>query len=269
MASSPVSPQLEQLGDRRFSFYPPIVGIEHNEWVFCESNWSEIQVRNAKTEAELWIPRAYVGEVSKVEEPVMIVGLKRELELKGGLLGPYARRVLTMPANPMVSATRSAAASSESLPPVASGLSVKSALRGNGGTEGRMGKLILLALAAGLLLTFVGVAFLRQRTTGGPVEFQGVLQLDLGLTFQSDYFDVVRKLGPPAADRWRADAGERQYRALEYPKRDLIVVLMGADRDSATYIGAKDSKWRTVHAVEQPGGGRSNTEPILRTLTRF
>lgn len=267
MASSPVTPQLEQLGDRRFSFYPPIVGIEHNEWVFCEANWSEIQVRNAKTDDELWIPRAYVGEVSKVEEPVMIVGLKRELEYKGGLLGPHTRRVLTMPANPMASAPRDLSASGP-LPPVESGLSVKAALRGNGGTEGRMGKLILIALAVGLLLTFIGVAFLRQRTTGGTVEYKGVLQLDLGLTFQSDYFDVVRKLGPPAADRWRADAGERQYRALEYPKRDLIIILMGADREGATYIGAKDSQWRTVHAVEQPGG-RSNTEPILRALTKF
>ena len=116
------------------------------------------------------------------------------------------------------------------------------------------------------ILTVIGIALFRFRSTA--IEYKGVMQIDLGLTAQSDYFDVVKKLGPPAEDRWRAETGERQYRALVYPKSDLVIILMGADRESALYIGAKDSKGHTVHAVLLPGG-KSNTEPILRTLPKF
>lgn len=263
MASSPISPQVEQLGDRHFSFFPPIVGVEHNEWTFRESNWSEILVANAKTDEEIWIPRAYVGDVSKVDEPVMIVGLKRELEYKGGLLSPHNKRVLSMPANPVVMAQPPADARQVAKAQSA----VNSALRMDGGAEGTIGKLILIALIGGIIITFVGVGLLRQRSNGGPVEYKGVMQLDLGLTAQSDYFDVVRKLGQPAEDRWRPNTGERQYRALVYPKSDLVVILMGADRDQAFYIGSKDSKGRIVHAVSLPGG--ANTEAILRALPKF
>lgn len=264
MASSPVSPQLDHLGDRPFSFYPPIIGIEHNEWNFVEANWSEILVRNVKSTDEIWIPRAYIGDVSKIEEPVMIVGLKRELEYRGGLLSPVAKRVLTMPGNPVATAPRAP----EEEPKVESGLSVKAVLRSDGGAEGRVGKMIGIALLAGILITIVGIAILRLRSTGGTVEYQGVMQIDLGLTAQSDYFDVVRKLGPPTEDHWRADTGERQYRALAYPKNDVIIILMGPDRENAYYIGAKDSNWRTVHAVTL-AGGKMNTEAILRTLPKF
>ena len=264
MASSPVSPQLEHLGDRPFSFYPPIIGIDHNEWTYGEANWSEILVRNVKSGEELWIPRTYVGDVSKVEEPVMIVGLKRELEYRGGLLSPHSRRVLTMPGNPAVAMPRAPGTE----PQLESGLSVRAALRSSGGAEGRVGKLIGLALLVGLVVTFIGIAILRLRSTGGRIEYKGVMQIDLGLTAQSDYFDVVRKLGPPAEDRWRAETGERQYRALVYPKNDLIIILMGPDREKVFYIGAKDSKWRTVHAVTLPGG-KNSTEAILRSLPKF
>ena len=263
MASSPLSPQVEQLGDRHFSFFPPIVGVEHNEWMFREANWSEILVVNAKTDEEIWIPRAYVGDVSKVDEPVMIVGLKRELEYKGGLLSPHSKRVLTMPANPVVMGQPPVDARQSAKPESA----VKSAMRMDGGAEGTIGKLILIALIGGVILTFIGVGLLRQRSTGGPVEYKGVMQLDLGLTAQSDYFDVVRKLGQPAEDRWRPNTGERQYRALSYPKSDLVVILMGADREQVYYIGSKDSKGRIVHAVSLPGG--TNTEAILRALPKF
>jgi len=99
------------------------------------------------------------------------------------------------------------------------------------------------------------------------VEYRGILQAELGLTVQSDYFDVVRKLGPPESDRWKAETGERQYRALSYPKQNLVVILMGADRKSVHYIGAKDNDWRTIHSVELPGGVK--TDSILRSLTRF
>ena len=73
------------------------MGIEHNEWLYRKANWSEILVVNCRSGAELWIPRSFVGEVARVEDPVLIVGLTRELEYKGGMVVPFQRRVIEMP----------------------------------------------------------------------------------------------------------------------------------------------------------------------------
>src|SRR3954466_13968742 len=97
VASPPIPPQLEHLVTRPFSFYPPIVGIEHNEWLYRKTNWSEILVVNCRSGAEVWISRRYVGEEARVEDPVLIVGLARELEYKGGMIVPFQRRVIEMP----------------------------------------------------------------------------------------------------------------------------------------------------------------------------
>src|SRR5881394_3348512 len=97
MASPPIPPTLDHLVTRPFSFYPAIVGIQHNEWLFRKANWSEILVLNCKSGAEIWISRRYIGEVSRVDDPVLIVGLNRELEYKAGMVVPYQRRVIEMP----------------------------------------------------------------------------------------------------------------------------------------------------------------------------
>ena len=91
-------PTLEELGtERAFSFYPPLLGVEHNEWTYRKSTWSEILVHNTKSEQDIWIPRRFVGELSSVDEPVMIVGLKKELEYRGGAVWPHERRVIELP----------------------------------------------------------------------------------------------------------------------------------------------------------------------------
>jgi hypothetical protein len=88
---------LEQLAHRRFSFYPAIVNVEHNEWLFRRSDWDEIRVMNTKTHEELWIPRRFLGGVASTEEPVVIVGLVKELEYREGEVVPLVRRVIEMP----------------------------------------------------------------------------------------------------------------------------------------------------------------------------
>jgi hypothetical protein len=88
---------LEQFGRRPFSFYPAIVGIEHNAWVLRRVTWADVEVVNTKTAQELVIPRRFLREVSGVEEPILIVGLAKELEHKEGAVLPYRRRVIEMP----------------------------------------------------------------------------------------------------------------------------------------------------------------------------
>ncbi len=127
--------------------------------------------------------------------------------------------------------------------------------------------MILASLAVAIVVTAAAIALFRGRESGGRINYQAVLQAELGLTAQDDYFSVIRKLGPPAADRWKSQTGERQYRALDYPRLGVTLILMGADRDQVFYIGAKDKDWRTVHSVKLPRGG--NTDSILRSLARF
>jgi hypothetical protein len=97
MPGPPIPASFESLGRRPFSFYPPIVNVEHNEWVLRRANWTDFQVINTKTKDELCVPRRFVGEGALVEEPVMIVGLVKELEYREGVVLPHIRRVIEMP----------------------------------------------------------------------------------------------------------------------------------------------------------------------------
>ncbi len=90
MSLPPISP-LEHLGNRPFSLYPPILNIEHNEWFFRRGTWSEILVVNSRDGQEIWIPRRFLGEISQIEDPVVIVGLVKELEYKAGAVWPHGR----------------------------------------------------------------------------------------------------------------------------------------------------------------------------------
>ena len=103
--AAPVPPSLEQLGDRPFSFYPAILGVDHNEWAFRRATWSEMLVVNRTTKQEVWIPRRFIGEVSRIDEPVVIIGLNKELEYKGGMVMPHERRIIEL-ARPVTDAPK-------------------------------------------------------------------------------------------------------------------------------------------------------------------
>ena len=252
--AEPSTPTLEELGDRRFSFYPAIVNIEHNEWLLKRAAWSEILVANTKTGEELWIPRRFVGEVSSVDDPVMIVGLRKELEYKAGTVWPRERRVLSMP---RVSAR---------FLPAGQTAGEKPHFAGSGrapGAEGKIGRLIGAALLLGVSLIVVVVAITQR-----PVSYRSIEQLALQLNGQDDYNSIVRKLGPPAEDHWRPDTGgELQFRALRYRDQPYTLILMGMDRTSARYIGALDAAWRPVHSVRLASGG--DTLAMLHRVPKF
>jgi hypothetical protein len=257
--SSSNPPPLEQLGKRPFAFYPAVLNIEHNEWQFLEATWSEVLVENVKTGQHIWVPRRLLGEISRIEQPVMIVGLTKEMEYKAGALWPHERRVLEIP--------RAGNERTDALPapPVKEPPSVLGVRMDP--SENRIGRLIGVALVAGVLLCFIVVSLFRGRTDGTNIRYVPVMQEEIGLAPQDDYFAIVRRLGNPSADRWRSEEGSLQYRVLEYNKRGLNVILMGKDRQSARYIGALDSNWKVVHSVELPHAG--NTRPMLNGMKRF
>jgi len=256
--SAPSSPEwIEHLASRPFAFYPAIVGIEHNEWRLRRATWSEILVANTREDLEVWIPRRYFGEISRVEDPVMIVGLTRELEYKAGAVWPYERRVLTMPAP----------AEHRPYPPQPESPPPRLGVRPAPTTESRVGRLIVAALVAGVASFVVIVAVFSIGPLRSRVVFTAKDQAYLELSRYDDYHAVVKKLGPPAEERWRSPEGEIQYQRLTYPQRGYSVILMGPSRNEARYIGAMDRNWQVLHYVELPGGG--NTAAILRSLKRF
>jgi len=260
MASPPLHPALEHLAERPFSFYPPIVGVEQNEWLYRKGTWSEILVLNCKTEQEVWIPRRFIGEVSRNDDPVLIVGLTRELEFKAGAVWPYQKRVLQMPpaAPPPVKPADGEKAESGPAPVV--GIRLEP-------TDRRVFRMIGIALAVAIGLYVVAmnlnrIGELRQRN----VVFTAADQSFLDLNARDTFSGVVAKLGQPAQERSQ-EVGTIHYRALAYPDRRYTVILMGPDRETARYIGVMDDNWKPMHSVDLHSGG--TTLSLLRDLKRF
>lgn len=258
----PIPPALEHLAARPFSFYPPIVNIEHNEWRFRKATWSEILVVNCKSGEEIWIPRRFWDELPRVNDPVLIVGLTKELEYRAGAVWPYQRRVIPMPVAVGGSAAPAPVRAEHREPaPVvairlAPGRKQRNLVIAGGG----------MALGAAVLLSILGITRsgdFRQR----PPELRVNDEQYRSLSSGDDYLRILEKLGAPASDHWSGQDGERQFRALRYPRRRYTVILMGGRRDTATYIGTMDDLWHPLHAVELRAGGSSF--PLLRALRRF
>ena len=240
MSVPPVPPPLDQIQSRPFSFYPAILGIEHNQWTFSKATWSEMLVRNDQTGLEVWIPRRFVGEVSRIDEPVVIVGLNKELEYRGGMVAAHERRVIAMPLAANEGPRSGVPTQPEPPRPAAAPMKLE------GGAESRVGRMIVGAIVAGLVLCVIVVLFLSQ---GKRVSYTAVVQNDLGFTATDDYWSVVNRLGKPNEDRWRPNTGELQYHLLGYPGQNLFVVLMGPDRKDVHYVGAFDRDWHVVHSI--------------------
>jgi len=232
---------LDSLRHCRFSFYPPILNIEHNEWQYRGANWNEIQVMNTKTHAEISVPRRCVGEISRVGEPVMIVGLLKELEYNEGMVVPHVRRVIEMPRavngwpRPFVPTP----AIGESRPPAdVVGIRIESP------RESRATRVILGTVAAGLLVCVtVAVAF-RDAAPWARSGAQRASLIELPFTPQDGYAAIVQRLGVPASDE-RRSSDDVPYRRLWYPRLTLVVILMD-DR----YAGALDSRGRILQSPD-------------------
>ena len=256
MAEKPLPPPFDRFPDRPFSFHPAIVGIEHNEWQVREASWSEVLIRNKTTSDELWIPRQYVGEPSRIEDPVIIVGLNRELEYKGGMLVPFKSRVLNMPRGGMESGGSDGPGAA---PPRLGGRLATADKR-------------VLGLVGVAIALFVGVyVIVVAGNRIGDIRGQRIIlttadQSYQNLTGRDDRFGVVSKLGNPGYDRFK-EVGGIQYEALSYPSRKYTVLMMGENAKSAMYIGTVDDAWKPLHSIAMKQGG--TTEDLLRAIQRF
>ena len=221
--SVPLPTPLDQLGSERFSFYPPILGVEHNQWSFRRATSSEILVVNTGTLFELSIPRRFIGEVSTVGEPVVIVGLTKELEFKTDVVVPHVRRVIEMP--------RAVNGSSRPVrhhthPAEVVGIRVEP-----DHSSPWRSRWLLGSVAAAVLACVAALSF-------SP-------RIELPFNARDNYDSIVARLGPPAHEETQISNG-KQYRRLAYPKRALILLLIDGH-----YAGAFDASGHLIHAVRR------------------
>lgn len=208
--------------------------MEHNEWIFRAATWDEIRVVNTKTSAELWVPRRFLGAMSLVGEPVVIVGLLKELEYKEGAVLPLVRRVIEMPRavndapRPRIRAPRREA------PAPVVGIRLEPAKPRS--------RTVIGAVAVGLLIFIPLAVMVRDGFIGHRTP---AVRVDLPFTAIDDYTSIVARLGAPAEDRTRSSGGA-EFRSLSYPARGFTLILK-----NGFYAGAVDSSGRVIHLVRK------------------
>ena len=261
MVPNDLPASLEALEGRRFSFYPAIRGIEHNEWTLGDSTWSEVQVRNGLTGQEFWIPKLHLGGVSSSDSPVLILGLQRELAFKAGGIFPHRRTVTEIPSTP---AGRQ--------PPAAPMPEPKQRLLS--GSDARLLRLLAIAIGVALLASVIGFLGLVGRLHN-PLErwFQPDTstadQRYIGLGTADSYFAVVSRLDAPDSEEWiSGEEDEIQFQALFYSARRYIVVLMGSTRGDMRYLGTLHHPTRQVLDSAQFSRG-GDTGSMMRNLPDF
>ena len=88
---------LDCIGRKRFAFYPHIQDADPNSWLLGASSWGEVQVINAQTGRDFWIPRQYVGAVSDSHDS-LVVGLTQQLDFRNGEVFRHSHpKVIEMP----------------------------------------------------------------------------------------------------------------------------------------------------------------------------
>ena len=231
---------LSELRNRTFAFFPAIVGADRNEWRLRTATLSEATVENVQTSQQLTIARHWLGEISSVEAPVLIVGLVKELELREGAVIPHRRKVLEMPR--AVNAGPFHATASEHKAPV---VAIRTELAKATSPARRW---LRGGLAAGVITCIAAGVLLRDAPLGGRYGiFRGAFR-SLRLTSLDDYEAVVEKLGRPVSeDRLRTGDGT-PYLRLWYPRPGIAVILSG-EGDKARYAGALNSSGHVLHAT--------------------
>lgn len=257
MSISPLPTPLQHLGGRRFSFDPPIRNLQPNEWLYRTATWSEFVVMNARSGQEIFIPRMFLGEVSGVDEPVMIVGLNRELEWKSGAIMPRERRVIELPV--AVNDSRPLPAEAPRLAPVIN-------IRLEPASETRTWKWIGVAFVLGAVVTTIIANIAWQSQTHPRADIYRSGRPWLQLSAGDDYSSTVRKMGVPSSVRSRM-AGGRVFESLVYNTRRYSVILMGASPGDVHYIGTIDTRGRVLDAIRLVDGSNSALllhSPVLR-----
>ena len=228
---------LSELRNRPFAFFPAILGAERNEWRLRTASLSEIVVENIQTGNQLTLPRHWMGEISSVEAPVLIVGLVKELELREGAVVPHRRKVLEMPR----AVNGSPAVRHEHKAPVV-------AIRTETHRTSPAKRWLRGSVAAGVIACIAAGVVLRDAPLGGRYGLFGTGFRPLRISSLDDYQAIVEKLGQPAKDEWLRLPDGMPYRRLWYARPGIAIILAG-EGDKARYAGALNASGHVLHAT--------------------
>ncbi len=262
MPAAPIPPPFERVEGRRFSFYPPILRIDSNEWTYRRATWSELVVRNVASGIELSIPRRFVGEASESDHPDIVVSLSEQLELRQGVVRPQRSRVLQMP----VAAKRQL--NETPRPPLDPGhLAPVIGIRLEAKHDSRASRVVGGAIALGVLGCLALVGYSLQ---GGEAHRRSIItSLDhtyLALSAADTYSTVIRALGIPDEDRSVTTPEGKRLRLLAYADRGFRAVLM-LDGQTERYVGSVSDRGQVLQTVLMPNGETSSF--LLRCLEDY
>lgn len=257
-------PLVEEIGRRRFAFYPSIANAEPNEWLIRGASWTAVEAVNARTGLEIAIPRHFVGTVSEADDPILIVGLMKELEYREGAVWPRVKRVIEMPR--AVNGGLAPELPPWRTPSAADGPAPVVAIRLHGSSESRFSRVLATVGVGAVVVSLLAVGVFRDWIFPPRITANRHLRRDLLLDGGDDYASIVRHFGIPDSDHW-ADAGTVQFRALRYEKLRVTIVLMGRAGEPARYIGAMDSDWRVMQTIRLENG--LDSAAVLGRLRRF
>ena len=253
---------LDHVGRRKFAFYPSILNADPNEWMLTGTTWSDVQVTNVRAGYSISLPRQYVGAVSEADDPILIVGLTKELEFREGMVWPRVKRVIEMPlAANDYSRPFSRRAERPAGPAPVVGIRLEK--RDDSSTA----KLLAAAGIGAVVLSILAVGVFSDWIATGRLAARTAAQTDLPFSSRDSYNSVVRRLGLPSAHRSASFPGGSRVELLSYSHLGRTVVLYGKRGDPAYYLGTMDQSWRILHVVN--GEGREQALQILRTQPRF
>ena len=262
-------------GDSAFTFFPPVRGFAENRWRYREATRIEFSAVNGAGGEQVWFPRSAVAYMT-VEEGAITLAFRKEMEYSNGAVWPVRRQAgepEEPEPEPEVMGTEGAGAAvarAKARPPAAPALS-RPRPRWN---QEPVFLVLAVAGSAALALVLVLVAahaWLQptQRTDSTPIDDPNLFTL----TREDNYYDVVRKLGPPESERALSLAGSTlSQRALIYRGRNYAVVLLGVEGQrnygqEQRYIGAiRLSDGAVVGSVRMAHD--STTDSLLKVFAR-
>lgn len=257
MPAAPIPPPFERLGNRRFAMHPPIRNIKSNEWIYRYATWSDVLIRNTATGDSISVPRRFFGMLTGTDYPVAIVALGQELEYREGLVWPYRRQVLVMPAR---------GPDSPKSPKQSGGPAPVIGIRLETHTDFRASRLLLGSVAISVMGCLAVVGYSLQGQIRPHALVNSLSRTYLVLTAADDLSSVVRALGRPAGESWRQTEGHR-LQILDYSDSGFRAVLMSEYGGAPHYIGALDLEDRVLQSVLLQDGSPST--PILQQLGAF
>ena len=251
--------RLEGLGDRRFSFQPPMGNVAENQWILRREEWSEILVYNPAGAFEVWVPKAFLAGCSEDPAAGPVLNLAKEIFYQGGSVWPTPRRHIEMPPAPAAAPETAGTGAAAAAP-------LPESMGRAGGAESRMVKMVGIAIGASVAIVLLIFGWFQLANSRQSVTISARDQTYLALSRDDDYFAVIQLMGRPTDDRWQSATAGVTLRAMAYPDRGFTIMLMGPTHDSAKYIGTVDDKWRPLHWIKLHSG---DSRALLSGMRRF